>query len=74
MMVPRTGVPAVEERTHDEDALGRDRILREFNASTLDNVGPMKGDQGMKVLSEMNSLTDEHDQFARSLVSRSDAL
>jgi hypothetical protein len=38
------------------DVQRRDRVLGEFNASTLDNVGPMQGDQGMKVLSEMNDL------------------
>jgi len=37
------------------------------NASTLDSVGPVRGDQGMKVLREMNSLADEHGQFAKSM-------
>jgi hypothetical protein len=66
----------------DEDLLARmndgekrDRILEEFNASTLDPVGPVGGaEQGMKVLSEMNSLTDDHDAFVKSLMPTIDVL
>ena len=36
----------------------RDRILSDFNQSTLDPVGPLGGDQGMNVLSEMNEMAD----------------
>jgi hypothetical protein len=32
----------------------------------------MGGDQGMKVLSEMNSLTDKHNEFAKNAVSPED--
>ncbi len=47
----------------------RDRVLGELNASTLDPVGSVGGDQGMKVLAEMNSLAEEHDRFMKSLAS-----
>ena len=43
------------------------RILDEFNQSTLDPVGPFGGEQGMKVLSKINSLVDDHDAFVRNL-------
>jgi len=33
-----------------------DRVLEEFNQSVLDDVGPVGGEQGMKVLQEMNEL------------------
>jgi hypothetical protein len=46
----------------------RDRILDEFNRDNMDDVGPIGGhEQGMKVLSEMNSLVDNHDAFLQSL-------
>jgi hypothetical protein len=46
----------------------RERILREFNREITDEVGPVGGaDQGMRVLSEMNSLADYHDEFVKSL-------
>jgi hypothetical protein len=59
----------------DDDALARmnvdqkrDRVLGEFNASTLDSVGPLGGDQGMKVLSEMNELGQAQEQTIRDSV------
>ena len=37
----------------------RDRVLEDFNRSPLDDVGPAGGgEQGMKVLSEMNDLAE----------------
>jgi hypothetical protein len=36
----------------------RDLILRDFNASTLDHVGPLGGDKGEKFLSELNEMQD----------------
>ena len=46
----------------------RNRILDQFNRENLDDVGPVgRQEQGMKILSEMNSLTDDHDQFVKSL-------
>ena len=52
----------MEERTHDEDALGRDRILGEFNQSMLDPVGPVgPPERQMKVLGEMNELAEHHE-------------
>jgi hypothetical protein len=36
----------------------RDGILNEFNRSTLDDVGPFGGDQEIKVLKELNEMTD----------------
>jgi hypothetical protein len=41
----------------------------------LDDVGPVGGaEQGMKVLSEMNSLADDHDEFVKTLAPRVDVL
>ena len=34
----------------------RDGALNEFNRDNLDAVGPLGGEEGMKVLSEMNEL------------------
>lgn len=40
-----------------------DRVLEEFNKSTLDDVGPVAGgDQEIKVLKEMNELQDFENQ------------
>jgi hypothetical protein len=36
-------------------------VLVDFNASTLDPVEPLGGDQGMKILS------DQHEEFVKSL-------
>jgi hypothetical protein len=55
--------------TRMNDGERRDRVLGEFGASTLDNGDPIKGDQVMKLLSEMNSLTDEHERFLKYLIS-----
>jgi len=50
------------------DSQNRDRVLGEFNRSTLDDVGPMGGgEQGIKVLQGMNSLVDDHEAFVKSL-------
>jgi uncharacterized protein YfeS len=43
----------------------KDRVLGEFGSSTLDNVGPIKGDQGMKVLQEMNELGEAQEHIRR---------
>jgi hypothetical protein len=46
----------------------REKVLEEFNRSTLDEVRPVGGEeQGMRVLLEMNSLADEHDALVKSL-------
>jgi hypothetical protein len=45
----------------------RNRILNEFNRDQMDDVGPVGGEQRMKVLSEMNSRVDEHGEFFKSL-------
>ena len=34
------------------------RVLVDFNASTLDDVGPVGGDKGEKFLSELNEMQD----------------
>jgi hypothetical protein len=40
-----------------------------FPAATLDPIGLVGGqEQGMRVLSEMNSLTDDHEEFVKSLL------
>jgi len=36
--------------------LRRDQILRDFNASTLDDVGPVGGEKFLKELNEMQDL------------------
>ena len=36
----------------------RERFLSDFNASTLDPVGPLGGDKGEKFLSELNEMAD----------------
>lgn len=36
----------------------REKILREFNDSTLDDVGPLAGDKGDKFLTELNEMAD----------------
>ena len=50
------------------DPKTRDRLLEALNQSTLDIVGPVgTPDRQMGVLSEMNSLADDHDAFVKSL-------
>jgi hypothetical protein len=48
----------------------KDKVLQEFNASTLDDVGPVAGgDQEIKVLKEMNELQDfENENWSRGSV------
>ena len=48
------------------DPIAMDRILDEFNRSTLDDVGPVRGLKGMKVLSEMNELGAQEDEVNRN--------
>jgi hypothetical protein len=52
-------------RTLSRSPEARDHVLGEFNASTLDSVGPIEGDQGMKVLQEMNELGKAQEQIIR---------
>jgi hypothetical protein len=65
---------AVLRKIRQRQAHRRDRILDEFNQSTLDDVGPLGGDQGMKLLSQTNSMVDEHDKFVNSLMRTIDVL
>ncbi len=46
----------------------------DFNQSTLDPVGALGGDQGMKVLGEMNELGEGREEFVKSLAPRVDVL
>ena len=39
-----------------DNAQNRDRVLQEFNRPTLDDVGPVGGEQGLKLRQEMNDL------------------
>jgi len=48
--------------------------LDEFNRSTLGDVGPLGGDNGMAVLKDMNDLELGHNAFVKSLASRVDVL
>jgi hypothetical protein len=36
----------------------RNRILEQFNRENMDDVGPVGGDQEIKVLKELNEMTD----------------
>ena len=36
----------------------RDRILNDFNRDQMDDVGPVGGDQEIKVLKELNEMQD----------------
>ena len=40
------------------DPQRRDQILRDFNDSTLDSVGPLGGEKGERFLSELNEMAD----------------
>jgi len=64
-MDPRTGIPEWRKEPKDEDAVGRDRVLGEFNASTLDPTGSLRADQEMKVVSERHSLTVDRRRFMK---------
>jgi hypothetical protein len=47
----------------------RPAVLEEFNCSTLADVGPVGGDQKIKILSEMNEMQDfEHGNLSRDTV------
>ena len=50
-----------------EDPKARDRILGEFNRSTLDDVGPLGGNQGVAGLKDMIELEAGHDEFVKIL-------
>ena len=51
------------------DPKRRDQALAEFNRSTLDDVGPVGGqDQQMRVLGEMNELAKEREQLIQESV------
>ena len=52
----------------------RGRVLEEFNASTLDSVGPFGGYQGMNVLQEMNELGEAQEQIVREGIPRFNVL
>jgi len=54
--------------------MARDRVLGEFNRSTLDDVGPVGGDQAVAVLKEVNDPEAGHDEFVQSLDLRKDFL
>jgi len=40
------------------DPQRRDQILRDFNDSTLDPVGPLEGEKGERFLKELNEMAD----------------
>ena len=46
----------------------------DFNQSTLVPVGALGGDQGMKVLGEMNELGEGREEFVIGLAPRVDVL
>jgi hypothetical protein len=48
-------------------AHNRDRVLGEFVRLTLDDVGPVGGETGMKNLQEIDSLADEDEKYLKSL-------
>jgi hypothetical protein len=45
----------------------RDRILDDFNRDNTPDTKPLRGDQAVKVLKEMNELEAGHDEFVKSL-------
>ena len=47
------------------DSQNRDRVLDDFNQSTLDDVGPIGVDQGMAVLKPTNDLGQREEQMIR---------
>lgn len=49
------------------DPKRRDQALAEFNQSTLDDVGPVGGEQGMAVLKDMNDFEAGHYASLKSL-------
>jgi hypothetical protein len=56
------------------DPRKREKMLQAMNGENLDDVGPVGGtEQGMKILSEMNSLVDYHGRYVNSLVPRLNA-
>ena len=63
---------AVIRKIRNRQAQRRDKILDEFNCSTLDDVGPLGGDPGMAVLKDMNDLEAGHEEFVKSLAPRVD--
>jgi len=64
-MVLPIGIQRWMKERMNEGALGRDRILGEFNASTLDPTGSLRADQEMKVVSERHSLTVDRRRFMK---------
>ena len=53
------------------DPRNRERMLQSINHENIDQVGPIGGQEhGMEILSEMNSLADDYDQFINSLQPR----
>jgi hypothetical protein len=45
----------------------RDRILNGFNHDDMDDLGPVRGDQGRAVRKDINELQAKHDEFVNSL-------
>lgn len=57
------------------DPRNREMVVQAMNRDNMDAVRPIGGEvQGMKLLSEMNSLVDDHDEFVKSLAPRVDVL
>ena len=63
---------AVLKKTRKQQALKRlanperrNRILDQFNNSTLDDVGPLGGEKGEKFLSELNEMADLESEAGR---------
>jgi hypothetical protein len=56
------------------DPRHRTQLLVSLNKSTLDDVGPVGGDQSMAVLKDMNELEMDHEEFVKSLAPRVDAV
>ena len=48
------------------DPQGRDQILRDFNASTLDPVGPLGGEKGEQFLKELNEMQDRESEAGQN--------
>ena len=50
------------------------RVLDELNRSHPDEFGPVGGEQGTTLLSEINSLIADHEEFVKSLTPRENVL
>lgn len=61
---------ALKYRKRSANPERRDKILNEFNRDNLDDVGPVGGEDRMKVLQEIKEMDEEHDQHIQDIGSK----